>query len=136
MRLCVTLVYPGVPLQSRMKICRNNIIVYTPCKYIDRAVEVSIVNEYSDVALRIVSIVNDSYRGVAQTSNASSFCIHFVLLTLEKNVVNFIKHFAHNATFRLFNYQANVLVVSINLFLGCSVNRNYNHNPTIILRFY
>ena len=60
MRLCVTLVYPGVPLQSRMKICRNNIIVYTPCKYIDRAVEVSIVNEYSDVALRIVSIVNDS----------------------------------------------------------------------------
>ena len=26
MRLRVTLVYPGVPLQSRMKICRNNII--------------------------------------------------------------------------------------------------------------
>ena len=121
-----------------MKIYRNIITVYTPVNknYIDRAVEVSIVNEYSDVAFRTVSIVNDSYRGVAQTSNASVSCIYFVLLTLEKQWFYFIKHFAHNATFRLFNYQANVLVVSINLFLGCSVNPNYNHNPTLILRFY
>ena len=30
MRLCVTLVSPGVPFQSRMKIYSNTIIVYTP----------------------------------------------------------------------------------------------------------
>ena len=104
MRFCVTLVSPVVPLQSRMKIYRNNIIVYRtihPCTYIDRAVEVSIVNEYSDVALRIVSIVNDSYRGVAQTSNASSFCIYFVLLTLEKTWLTLLNT---SHTTRLFDF--------------------------------
>ena len=82
MRLCVTLVSSGKRLQSRMKIYRNNIIVYTPVyRPCSRGFN---SNEYSDVALRTVRILNNSYRGVAQTSNASASFIYFVLLTLEK----------------------------------------------------
>ena len=133
MRLCVTSVSPGVPLQSRMKIYRNNIIVYIPVNknYIDRAVEVSIVNEYSDVALRTVSIVNDSYRGVAQTSNASASCIYFVL-PLENPWLTLLNT---SHTTRLFDFSTiKPMFGCFNQSVsGCSVNPNYNHNPTLIL---